>query len=138
DGGERPAQVVAGHHVGAATLGVGGDHLPVGQDQDEQQHHHPGGQGQGQPDRRRPGDDQNQQHLLGGIGGRGDRVGGEHGQRDPLGDPLVGELRGLERRAEQGPLGPVAERLVALLGVGGGVPPPPPGGVLRGAFAGLV
>ena len=29
------------------------------------------------------GEHQHQQDLLGGIGGRGDGVGGEHGQRDP-------------------------------------------------------
>jgi hypothetical protein len=112
--GHEVAEVVPGHHVGAAALRVGGDHLPVGQHQDQQQHRHARRQRQGQPDRGPARGDQHEQHLLGRVGGGGDRVRREHRQRHPLADALVDELRRAERRAEQHPLAAVAQRLVAL------------------------
>ena len=49
--------------------------------------------------------------LLGGVGRRREVVGGEHGERGRLAEPLVRELLGVQRRAEQPVLEPVAERL---------------------------
>ena len=51
--------------------------------------------------RQTAGDEQHAQDLLRGVGHGGERVGGEHGQRFDLGQPLVRGRGGRERRADQ-------------------------------------
>ena len=55
--------------------------------------------------------DQDAEDLLGGVRRRRDAVRGEHGQSRRLAQPLVHEPLGVQRRAEQPLLDPVAEGL---------------------------
>ena len=104
DRGDQAAEVVPADHIGPARGAVGLDDLPIRQHQDAEQPGDGDRDRQGQPDRGRPGEHQDQEDLLGGIGGGGDRVGGEHGQRDPLGDALVGQLAGSAGPGRAGPV----------------------------------
>ncbi len=107
DLGQADAEVVLGDDVGAARRRVGGDRLPVGQDQDGKQDGDADRDREGQRGRRRPGDQQRQHDLLGAVGAGGDVVGCQHRQRDQLAQPLVHQPRGRQRRAEHQPLEPV-------------------------------
>ena len=112
DLGHGEAEVLPGHHVGAAGLGVDLHHLEV-REGDEQQHedHRDGHRDDQRVGRRPDGDDQGDEHLLGGVGRRGDDVRGEDGQ----GGGLAQALRRLAVRGDGGPeedvLQPVAQRL---------------------------
>jgi hypothetical protein len=68
---------------------------------------------EGQPGGDRPARDRDEHDLLGAIGGRADRVRGEHCQGDQFAEPLVHQPGGRQRPAEQRPLESVAQRLVA-------------------------
>ena len=108
-GGQQP-EVVAGDDVGAAGGRVGLDRLAVGEDQERQHDQHGDGDRHDQRERGdADGGDEDPQDLLGGVGRRREVVGGEHGQRRGLAQPLVLELLGVQRRPEQPALDPVAD-----------------------------
>ena len=95
-------EVLARHYVGPARPGVDGDNLPVGEHderdagEDDQRHR--------QDKRERRNADNGHeldQHLLSPVGGRGDAVGGEHAERQRLGQPLLGDLLVDQRRPEE-------------------------------------
>src|SRR5207249_5441148 len=89
--GDRP-KVLPGDDVGAASPRVRPDGLPVGRDHHGQQP----GDGQAERDHQRqgggPGGHQHQHHLLGGVGDRRQRVGGEDREGQVLGQELVLQL----------------------------------------------
>src|SRR5690606_2081680 len=103
DQGRAGAEVVLGHGVGAAAQGVGEVRPAVGEAVDDEQ------RGDGAADRddvairRGSGEDEEQEDVLGGIGGRGDGVGAENRQRLRLGQALMCLLRRAERRADEQP-----------------------------------
>ena len=115
------AEVLAAHHVAAATARVGEDRLAVRRDDDRQEDRHR------DPDRdqrvesegeARGADRDDEEDLLGGVGGGRDGVGGEGRERDRLRDPLVLHLGRGQGTADQDPLD---ERHAAL----------PPGALAR-------
>jgi hypothetical protein len=100
--GGHEAEVVPGDHVGPARGGIGLDRLPVGQDEQGQDHEHC----QGQRDDQGEGGDadgghQHPQDLLGGVRRGRQVVGGEDGESGRLAEAFVDELVGAERRAQQ-------------------------------------
>ena len=104
----RPAaQVGLGHRVGPAAVGVSGDHLGVGDDQDDQ---HPGdhaGEGERPVQRAGSGQDEHHHHGLRPVGHARERVQAErrHSSRDPELVTAVGMLAGsLARSAPRIPL----------------------------------
>ena len=94
--GHRP-QVLAGDDVGAAAAGVGANRLPVRRHDDREE----GGDRErdGEPirERRGPGQDEDEHHLLGGVRHRGEGVRGEDRQRERLGEELV--FLGVDRQS---------------------------------------
>jgi hypothetical protein len=97
----RP-EVLARHHVGPARPGVDGDDLSVGEHderdagEDDQRHR------QDQRERRNADNGHElDQHLLSPVGGRGDAVGGEHAERQRLGQLLLGDLLVDQGRPEE-------------------------------------
>ena len=66
--------------------------------------------GMARPNAAVPGNGQDDQDFLSGVGRRGERVGGEDRQADQLADGLVGRIGGRQRPADQ-PTGPGAVRL---------------------------
>ena len=96
------AEVLPGHHVGAAGPDVDHDDLAVGQhhqrhhEQDDQGHREDQGE-RGQARHR----DQRDQDFLGAVGGGRDPVGRQDAERERLGQPLLAELLVDERRPEQ-------------------------------------
>jgi hypothetical protein len=77
------------------------DVLPVGRDDDE---HHDRDEDRDLPGegiRREPGERQRDQDLVGGVGHRGECVGGEDRQRDALGEQRLAQLRARELAADQ-------------------------------------
>jgi hypothetical protein len=113
DLGHPGAEVVPGHHVGAAGPGVDGDHLAVGQH--DQGHHEQHDAGQRQ-DQRERGDEQAaleqlDEDFLGAVGRGGDPVRGQHTERQHVGQPLLTESLVDHGRAEQAALHRVPEGL---------------------------
>ena len=108
----QQAEVVARDHVRATGRRVLLDRLAVREDQEEQHDEH---RRRDRHDEAEGGgahrDDQHPQDLLGGVGRRGDAVGREDGERGRDAEPLVFELVGVQRRAEDLVLDPVATRL---------------------------
>ena len=116
----QEAKVVPGDHVGAARRRVGLDRLPVGQDQEGQHDEQRGRDGNDEAEGRQPHRrDQDPQDLLGGVGGRGQVVGGEDGQSRRLPQPFVDELVRPEGWAEKPVLEPVPQALGQLHGGSG-------------------
>ena len=100
--GGRP-QVGGDHLVVAAAGGVGVHVLPVGRDDDEHHHSHrhadPRREGVGRQPRHR----EHQEHLFGRVGDRRHRIGGEHRQRDALGQQRVTQPVASKRTPDQQP-----------------------------------
>ena len=97
--GRDDAEVVPGDQVGATGRGVLLDRLPVGEDQEPEHHHHGDGDRHHEGERRQADQrDEDVEDLLGGVGARGEVVGGEHGERGGLAQPLVVDLVAVERR----------------------------------------
>ena len=100
-------EVVLRDDVRASRGRVGLDRLAVAEHQDRQ---HPDDHERERHDQRergrrhRAGDEQRPQHLLGGIGDGGERVRREDGQRRGPAEPLVDQVGGRDRRAEEQPL----------------------------------
>ena len=116
DLGDPRAEVLPGHHVGAARPGVDRHHLAVGQhDQEDAEQDHPGQRHQqrerGQAEERQ----QFVQDQLGAVVRRRDPVAGQHAQGERLGQPLLFELLGDQRRAEHAALDGVPEGLRELV-----------------------
>ena len=106
----QQTEVVAGHHVRATGGGVRLDRLAVRQDQEEQDDEQRGRDRDDECERAEPDDrDQHPQNLLGGVRRRRQVVGREDRQRGGLAEALVLELLGVQRRAEQLVLQPVAQ-----------------------------
>src|SRR2546427_585041 len=105
--GDEPragAQVVLADDVRAAPLGVRVDRLPVGAHDDRNQDRDGDGDGERVAQRDAPGENQDQEDFLGRVRHRGERVGGEDGERRGLAEALVPLLRGRERGADGEPL----------------------------------
>ena len=116
DLGDPRAEVLPGHHVGAAGPGVDRHHLAVGQhDQEDAEQDHPG---QRHQQRERDQAEERQQFVqdqLGAVVRRRDPVAGQHAQGERLGQPLLFELLGDQRRAEHAALDGVPEGLRELV-----------------------
>jgi len=90
-----------------AAVRVGEDHLPIGRDDDGQEHAHHDrdwdelGQAQRQARRAQRGDEED---LFGGVGRRRQRVRREHRQCDGLGEPLLLHLGGGQWPPDEEPL----------------------------------
>ena len=117
DQARRLAEVLPGDDVGAAALGVGAHGLPVRRDHDAQDQRDHERDRQHVAERERPGRGQDEHHLLGGVGDRGQRVRGEHRQRQRLRQEGVLKLVAGHRPAEEDPLQdlPGAGPVLALL-----------------------
>ena len=116
--GQQP-EVVARHHVRAAGRRVGLDRLAVRQDQEEQDDEQRGRDRDDERERAETDDrDEHTQHLLGRVRRRREVVGREHRERGRLAEPLVLELLGVQRRAEQLVLQPVARAVGRHLDAG--------------------
>ena len=112
DLGGDDAEVVERDDVGAAGRGVLLDRLPVRERQEEQHHQHRDGEGDEQREGGDAhGDHQHPEDLLRRVRRRRDAVRREDGQGGRVAQPLVLEVLGVERRAQQLRLEPVAERL---------------------------
>ena len=106
------AEVLARDDIRAAGLRVDHDDLAVQRGHDEQHGEHDEGQRQqdvesGQPERGQ----QEDQHLFRAVRRGRDAVARQHAQRGLLRQPLLVQLRGDERLAEDGALDAVAEPL---------------------------
>ncbi len=119
----RP-EVLARDDVRAARAGVDGDDVAVGErEQEEDQQDRAGdrqqqGEGGDADDR-----DQDAQHLLRPVRGGGYAVGGEHAERQRVGQFLPGELLVDQRRSEEAALYAVGETVAdGEFGVGGHAP----------------
>ena len=103
------AEVGGGDLVVAAAAGVGVHVLPVGGDDREHQHddrdRDPGAEVVGRHAR----DGQDQQHLARRVGHGGQRVGGEDGQRDALGEERLPQPVAAQRPPDQDPFGHVGQ-----------------------------
>ncbi len=96
------AEVLPGHHVGAAGPDVDHDDLAVREHHERHHEQDDQGQRQDQGERRQAGHrQQRDQDLLGAVGGGGDAVGRQDAERERLGQPLLAELLVDERRPEQ-------------------------------------
>ena len=97
------AEVVAGDDVRATGARVRLDRLAVREHQDHEQRDDPERQREQRPERERarPTDQQDGEHLLGGVGHRGERVAGEHRERGAVAEPLVDLLIGADLATEQ-------------------------------------
>ena len=112
DLGDPRAEVLPGHHVGAARPGVDRHHLAVGQhDQEDAEQDHPGQRHQQRERRQAEERQQFVQDQLGAVVRRRDPVAGQHAQGQRLGQPLLLELLGDQRRAEHAALDGVPEGL---------------------------
>lgn len=110
DGASRPrAQVGLGHLVGAAAVGVGVHGLPIGGDHGGHQDHHRQRDPGAEVVRRRARQREDQQHLAGRVGDRGERVGGEDGEGDPLGEEGLPQLVAGQCAPDEEPFGHVGQ-----------------------------
>ena len=103
------AEVDRGDLVVAAAGGVGVHGLAVARDDGE--HHQRDREADlPRPDvRRRAGDGEHDEDLVGRVRHRGQRVAGEHRQGDPLGEERLPQLAAAELATQQDPLGHVAD-----------------------------
>jgi hypothetical protein len=89
--GREFAEVLAADDIRASAARIGMDRLAVTRDDQNEQDHDDDRdrdqliQGDGEPS----GGHQDEEDLLAGVGGGGDRVGGEHGQRGRFAEPLL-------------------------------------------------
>ncbi len=106
--GLRP-EVGGGHLVVAAAARVGVHVLPVGGDdrehQDDDRERDPGAEVVG----RQTGYGEDEQHLAGCVRHRGQRVGGEDGEGDPLREEGLAELVAAQGPPDQDPFGHVGQ-----------------------------
>ena len=84
--------------------------LPVGRDHDQHHDRDQDGDLPGVAVRDQPGEGQGQQDLVGRVGDRGQRVRGEHRQRDPFGQQGLAQLGAAELAADEEPLGDLGRR----------------------------
>ncbi len=103
------AQVGGGDLVVAAAGGVGVHVLPVGGDDGEHQHHDRDRDPRAEVVGRDARDRQDQQHLARCVGHGGQRVGGEDGQREALGEQRLPQLVAAQRPADQNPFRQVGQ-----------------------------
>ena len=112
DLGQVGSEVVAADHVGAACLGVGADHVAVTDRHDGEDRQDGRGHRGDDGERGQSGDrNEDPQHLLGGVGRRGHDVGGKHGERRGLAQPLALEVVAHQGRPQQDTLHPVTAAL---------------------------
>jgi len=96
-----PSEVPADDFVGSAAARVGVDHLTIGEHHDDHQEHHGKGDPRGQVQVGQSPEGQHLEDLLGGVGDRGQRVGGEDGQGDPLGQQGLAQIVAAHRASDQ-------------------------------------
>ncbi len=94
-------EIVLGDDVCPTPVRIGADRLTVGEADDRQQKHDRQSVRQNEGIGRCSGQDENAQDLFGRVGGRGERVRRENGQRFCLPDPLVGCFGSAERPTDQ-------------------------------------
>jgi hypothetical protein len=108
------AEVGLGHLIGAAPLGVGLDHLAVGEHEERQQHHDDDRDGLNLRERARSGGGQDDEHRLRPVRDRGQGVEREGGKslqgRDLLARRVAGPGSGAKMWPEVGHLSPDAPR----------------------------
>ena len=103
------AQVDRRDLVVAAAGGVGVHRLAIARD-DRQHHHRHRETDLPRPDvRRRAGDGQHDEDLVGRVGHRGQGVAGEDGQRDPLGQQRLPQLAAAQLATQEDALGDIAD-----------------------------
>lgn len=98
------AEVLGGDLEVAAAALVGPDVLPVGGDDGEEDHHDGRGHPRGVLVHDEPFGPEGQQDLLGRVRHRRQRVAGEHGQRDALGEKLLVLLGAAQSASQKHPL----------------------------------
>jgi len=104
-GGEF-AQIVLGDDIGAPAMGVRANRLPVGNTDDDHEGRNGRADGQTVGKRRQPaGDEENAQHLFGGICHRGQRIRRQHRQRLGVREAFMFGGGRSHRRANQQPFG---------------------------------
>jgi hypothetical protein len=103
-------QVDRGDLVITTPGGVGVHVLPVGRDHDQHHERDPETDERRGHVRRRARQGKGQEHLVRGVGHRRQRVGGEHRQRDPLGQQRLPEALAVNGAADQEALERIGER----------------------------
>ena len=94
------ASVRAGDDVGAATMGIGADGLPVGQSHRQHREGDRGGNRQRPTEAGSAGEHKNREHRLGAVRHRRQRVRRKDRERDQLSHPFLNDRAAPEWRSE--------------------------------------